>query len=132
MNVYNPEKPNLEITKRVLAEKAGGKHVDLAGLTLTFKDGGTKYTRIFNKDSADETTVRIDNMAPGAYTITESGQPQNTSIQYFGVYNQNQLIIGFSRTKNGSTHSFRSGIRSRRTHMSPRCPWSCTTRRRAA
>ena len=42
-------------------------------------------------------------MAPGAYTITESGQPQNTSIQYFGVYNQNQLIIGFSRTKNGST-----------------------------
>ncbi len=103
VNVYNPEKPNLEITKRVLAEKAGGKHVDLAGLTLTFKDGGTKYTRIFNKDSADETTVRIDNMAPGAYTITESGQPQNTSIQYFGVYNQNQLIIGFSRTKNGST-----------------------------
>ena len=52
VNVYNPEKPNLEITKRVLAEKAGGKHVDLAGLTPV------SYTHLIRPLSSGATATR--------------------------------------------------------------------------
>lgn len=103
VNVYNPEKPNLEISKHVLS----GQKVDLEGLTLLLENKTDKYTRTYNKDvvkdSINQNTVRIDHINPGEYTLTENGKPQNTSIQYFNVHNSTELSIGFKREKANST-----------------------------
>lgn len=97
VNVYNPEHPSLEIRKHVLS----GEAVNLDGLTLQLKAGNSsQYTRRYNADTKDGVTVTIDKINSGNYTITESGNSQNTSTQYAGVYNATSGIkIGFERNK---------------------------------
>ena len=92
VNVYNPENPSVDITKRTLSGKTDG----LNGLTITLKGAGT-YNRTFTKNTGN--TVEYIGINSGRYTITESGNPANTSVKYHGVYNENQLVIGFKRTK---------------------------------
>lgn len=74
VNVYNPENPSVDITKRTLSGKTDG----LNGLTITLKGAGT-YNRTFPKDSGDSNIVEYIGINSGRYTITESGNPANTS-----------------------------------------------------
>jgi len=92
VNVYNPENPSVEITKQTLSGKTNG----LDGLTITLKGAGT-YNRTFTKSTGN--TVEYIGINSGRYTISESGNPANTSVKYHGVYNENQLLIGFKRTR---------------------------------
>ena len=82
----------MDITKQTLSGKTNG----LDGLTITLKGAGT-YNRTFTKSTGN--TVEYIGINSGRYTISESGNPANTSVKYHGVYNENQLLIGFKRTR---------------------------------